>query len=103
MELTTQPCDYTCNSSPCVLGSSIRILAVVLHYELSFCFLSPQADLFLAHIKKQRLFHPSGPWHAKEALSKYILHPGMENLVSVEIFSKWTETQSFHINRYCIK
>lgn len=41
MEVTTQPFDYTCNLSPCVLGSSIRILAVVLHYELSFVFPFP--------------------------------------------------------------
>lgn len=36
MEVATQPFDFTCDSSPCILGNSLRILAVVLHYELSF-------------------------------------------------------------------
>lgn len=93
-KVATQPFDFTCNSSPCILGNSVSILAAVLHYVSPFVLFFLQVDLFLVHVKMQRLLQPSGLWHAKVMLPKCILYLGQENSAAAEAFSKRTETDA---------
>lgn len=84
--LRTQPFGFTCNSSPCTLGNSIRILAVVLHYELSFVFPFPPGRFISCPHQKaeavpsiRTMAHKRGvikmhlvSWHGKLGVSRDI-------------------------------
>lgn len=92
-KVTTQPFDFTCNSSPSILGNSISILVAVLHYKVSFVFLfSPTWIYFLSTSKCRDCSIYQVHDMQRSCYQKCVLQPHKENSVSAEAFSKWTET-----------
>ncbi|OPJ82095.1 hypothetical protein AV530_014588 [Patagioenas fasciata monilis] len=87
------------DSAPEDLSSELEEVRAVLDGKTSLIMLLLRSrgkmDLFLVHVKMQRLLQPSGLWHAKVMLPKCILQLGQENsAAAAEAFSKGTETDA---------